>query len=204
MKRPAWVTMGLLGIALFTTSGRAEETPGLLRFKVNLSESKITASVAEPMAMIRGSATGTFRIVSGEVQGNPATVDETGGVKMVIDAASYKTDSDSRDKDVIENALEAPKYPTITFESAGLSGVRRDGVNAGQLLVLGKLTLHGVTKDIAVPVTVVLDGNGRLVTDGTYSFKFEDYGVKRPSKMMGLMTTGDEAKIDFHIVADPV
>jgi len=27
--------------------------------------------------------------------------------------------------------------------------------------------------------------------------------VERPSKMMGLMVTGDEATIAFHVVADP-
>jgi polyisoprenoid-binding protein YceI len=124
-------------------------------------------------------------------------------VEIVIDAASYTTDSGARDRDVRENALEAHRFPTIRFESTGLSTVE-DGRDAARLGLRGKLTLHGVTREIEVPVAAKLDPGGRLLAEGTYVFKFEEYGVKRPSKMMGLMTTGDEAKIDFHIVADPV
>lgn len=203
MRRWVRVETGLLGIALLAAPVWAEDVGSLLHFKLNSAESKITASVTEPMRMILGSAVGTFQIVSAEVYGNPSAVAETGRVKVVIDAASYKTNSDSRDQDVKENALEVLKFPVITFESTGLSGIQRDGIHAGQLSVSGKLTVHGVTKEIAVPVAVQLDGRGRLVTNGTYTLKFEEYGVKRPSKMMGLMATGDEAKIEFHVVADP-
>jgi len=119
-----------------------------------------------------------------------------------VDAASYKTNSEGRDQDVKDNALEAQKFPTITFESTSLAGARQNGDADADLSLVGRLTLHGVTKDITVPVVVRLE-EGRLVADGSYAFKFEEYGVKRPSKMMGLMTTGDVATIEFHVVADP-
>lgn len=209
MKRSVWGATVILGTALLAAATWAQETKGLLRFRVNPLESRITASVAEPMAMILGHAVGALQIISGEVSGNPNAIGETGVVKVVIDAASYKTDSDSRDQNVKEYALEVQEFPSITFESTKLSGIQRDDNKggddkAGRLNVFGKLTLHGVTKEIVVPVAVQLDSQGRLLADGTYTFKFEEHGVKRPSKVVGLMTTGDEAKIDFHIVADPV
>lgn len=202
MRRIESLATGFLAVAL-AMSGSAQATESLLRFKVNPAETKITASVAEPMAMIRGSAIGKFEILSGDVEGDPTRIDGTGRVKVVIDAASYQTDSESRDQDVKENALETQKFPTITFESKGLSDVQKENGSSGSLRLLGQLTLHGVSKEIELPVALQLDSQGRLVADGNYTFKFEDYGVKRPSKMMGLMTTGDEAKIDFHVVADP-
>jgi polyisoprenoid-binding protein YceI len=193
----------LLATAFLSMPARGAARDGLLRFQVNPGESEISASVAEPMAMIRGNAVGTFKVTKGEVQGDPSAIAGTGKVTLAIDAASYQTNSDSRDRDVKEKALEVGEFPTITFESTGISNVQSDG-KAGTGLLSGRLTLHGVTKDIEVPITVQLDGQGRLVSDGSYSFKFEEYGVKRPSKMMGLMTTGDTATITFHVIADPV
>jgi YceI-like domain len=107
------------------------------------------------------------------------------------------------DRDVKENALEAQRFPQITFVGDSFPEVYKDGKLSAKLRLLGKLTLHGVTKDIVLPVTAHIDNQGRFIADGSYTFKFEDYGVKRPSKMMGLMTTGDKATIDFHVVADP-
>jgi len=206
MRRSSLSVMGILvmGVVTGATSVvRAEGPGGTLRFTINPAASKMTARVAEPMAMIRGSAEGTFTILKGEVKGAPTAVADTAHVSLVVDAASYKTTSEARDRDVRENALEAQKFPTITFESTGVADVARKSDRAGSLRVLGQLTLHGVTKTISVPVAVGLDDQGRLVADGTYVFKFKEYGVKRPSKMMGLMTTGDEAEIRFHVVADP-
>lgn len=201
MKTVRWTSVGLL-VAATVAASAASAADGVLRFKLNPEESKITASVAEPMAMIRGNAVGAFRVTSGEVEGNPNQLGDTARVTVVIDAASYKTSSDGRDQDVKENALEAQKFPTITFESTGLASAQKNGDANADLRLVGRLTLHGVTKDITVPVAVRLEG-GRLVADGSYAFKFEEYGVKRPSKMMGLMTTGDVATIEFHVVADP-
>lgn len=201
MKTVRWTSVGLL-VAATVAASAASAADGVLRFKLNPEESKITASVAEPMAMIRGNAVGAFRVTSGEVEGNPNQLGDTARVTVVIDAASYKTSSDGRDQDVKENALEAQKFPTITFESTGLASAQKNGDANADLRLVGRLTLHGVTKDITVPVAVRLEG-GRLVADGSYAFKFEEYGVKRPSKMMGLMTTGEVATIEFHVVADP-
>lgn len=201
MRTVGWTSVGLL-VATTVAASRAWAADAVLRFKVNPAQSKLTASVAEPMAMIRGNAVGAFRITSGDVAGNPNQVGDTAQVKVVIDAASYKTSSEGRDQDVKENALEVQKFPTITFESTGLASAEKNGDANADLRLAGRLTLHGVTKDITVPVAVRLE-QGRLVADGSYAFKFEEYGVKRPSKMMGLMTTGDEATIEFHVVADP-
>lgn len=199
--KQGWIRTGLL-VALSSAPSWGQSTSGLLHFKVNPAQTKITATVAEPMAMIRGSAEGTFAVVRGEMQGDPNSIADTGKVTLVIDAASYKTHSESRDKDVKENALQVKKFPTITFQGDGFSEIQKDGNLSATLRLVGKLTLHGVTKDIVLPLTARIE-QGRFVADGSYTFGFEEYGVKRPSKMMGLMVTGDEATIAFHVVADP-
>ena len=202
MRHVRWLTTGLV-LALAGTPSWAQNATGLLHFRVNPTETKITAAVAEPMAMIRGNAVGSFRVVGGEVQGEPNSIADTGKVQLVIDAASYKTNSESRDKYVKGNALKVKTFPTITFQGSSFPEIQKDGNLSARLRLLGQLTLHGVTKDIVLSLAAHIDNQGRFIADGTYTFKFEDYGVKRPSIMMGMMVTGDEATIDFHVVADP-
>jgi polyisoprenoid-binding protein YceI len=51
--------------------------------------------------------------------------------------------------------FEVREYPTIRFESTGI-----DGDGEGQHQITGKLTLHGVTKEISVPATVQIGQQG--------------------------------------------
>lgn len=81
-----------------------------------------------------------------------------------INAASIDTDNEKRDNDLRgEQFLDAERFPEITFASKRVES--RDG---GHVLV-GDLTVHGVTKEIAVPFTIT----GTLVHRGTTLLGFE-------------------------------
>ena len=65
-----------------------------------------------------------------------------------IDVTGISTGSGMMDKHAkSESALDAEKFPTITFESSAVLK-KPDGYHA-----LGKLTLKGVTKEIVLPFT---------------------------------------------------
>jgi polyisoprenoid-binding protein YceI len=181
----------------------AHSADSVLHFKVNPTETTITASVAEPFGLIAGDATGAFAVVRGEVQGDPNSIADTGQVTLVIDAASYQSGNASRDQHVKENALEVEKFPTVTFHGDGFATVDKQGERSATVRLVGKLTVHGVTKDIVLPVAVRIDEHGRLMADGAYTLAFEEYDVQRPTNILGLITTGDTARIVFHVVADP-
>ena len=72
----------------------------MMRFKIDVDRSTVSVSVAEPAAVIRGSATGTFRIIDGAVSGDPADIQGTAKVRILIDATSYRSNSPSRDRAV--------------------------------------------------------------------------------------------------------
>jgi polyisoprenoid-binding protein YceI len=66
-----------------------------------------------------------------------------------INVASIDTDNEKRDNDLRgEQFLDAERFPAITFASKRVEA--RDG---GPVL-LGDLTIHGVTKEIAMPFTI--------------------------------------------------
>jgi polyisoprenoid-binding protein YceI len=81
-----------------------------------------------------------------------------------IDVASIDTENEKRDSDLRgEQFLDAERFPEITFASKRVEA--RDGSH----VLVGDLTLHGVTKEIAIPFTIT----GPLVHRGTTLLGFE-------------------------------
>jgi len=74
---------------------------------------------------------------------------ENSSVKAVIHAASIDTGIKARDDDLRSpNFFDVVKYPDITFQSS------RVEKTANGYLARGEFTMHGVTKQIALPFTV--------------------------------------------------
>lgn len=69
-------------------------------------------------------------------------------VKVSIDAASIDTGVADRDAHLRSpDFFDVAKFPTLTFQSK-----RVEVVGDGELKVVGDLTLHGVTKEVALAV----------------------------------------------------
>jgi polyisoprenoid-binding protein YceI len=72
---------------------------------------------------------------------------ENSSVTMVIDANSIDTGSPLRDRHLrTSDFFDVEKFPTIAFESERLD---RDG---DHLVMRGKLTMHGITRDVTLPL----------------------------------------------------
>jgi polyisoprenoid-binding protein YceI len=67
----------------------------------------------------------------------------------------------------------------------------------------GTLTISGVTRTNAMPVTISKAG-GKIKVLGSTSLKMTDYGVKPPAPELGLglIKTGDEVKLTFEWVTE--
>jgi len=173
----------------------------LMRYKVDADRSTVSVEVAEPAAWIRGNATGTFRIIDGEVSGDPANIPGTAKARILIDATSYRSDNAARDRAVTEKTLEADKFPTIGFESTTVVGVVMTNPREGTAIVTGFLTLHGESHAMTMSVHAKLDADGVFTGDGEVKFDYEDFGAKVPAVLFHTILAGDEATVHFHIVA---
>jgi polyisoprenoid-binding protein YceI len=96
--------------------------------------------------------------------------------------------------------LESAKNPKITFKSVSVGDVKRTGNDAYSFVVNGDLTLHGVTKRIAVPVAATITAQ-ELRAIGKYTLKQSDYGIKPYSAAGGTIKVKDEIVVNFNIVA---
>ena len=114
-----------------------------------------------------------------------------------IQAASLDTDNEKRDNDLRSaQFLDTEKFPEITFTSK-----RVEAQNGGHVLI-GDLTIRGVTKEIAIPFTIL----GKVVHRGTTLLGFEaslqinrhDFGITY-NKIMdnGGLIVGNTVEIEL-------
>ncbi|WP_019987918.1 YceI family protein [Rudanella lutea] len=111
-------------------------------------------------------------------------------VAIVAKVASFDSQNANRDSHAIE-VLEGIKYPNVTFAS---QQVQDDG--SGKLTVTGRLTFHGVTRAVTVPV-VRKESGGVTVYEGSFVTKLTDHQIEKPSLMM--VPVEDELKIKFSL-----
>ena len=95
--------------------------------------------------------------------------------------------------------LESDKYPQIIFKGTEVSITGANG-REYNARIAGKLTLHGVTRAIAVNARAVVNGSTIQAT-GEFSVKHSDYGMKRISVAGGTVKVKDDIKITFSVVA---
>jgi polyisoprenoid-binding protein YceI len=138
-----------------------------------------------PLESVNGSASG----ITGTVSFDPENPAATTG--KIIVAAESMTVPNPMQKEHLHSAnwLDVAKYPEITFEAKSLANVKTDG-NVTTADVTGTFTLHGVSKDITVPVklTYLKDKlNARvpslqgdlLVIRANFSINREDFDIQK-------------------------
>ena len=97
--------------------------------------------------MMIANVKGEFDKVSGTVEFDPSNP-AASQVDVSIDVASISTRETARDNDLKSaHFFDVANYPTITFKSTGVAAS-----GEGEYEVTGDLTIHGVTKPVALKV----------------------------------------------------
>jgi polyisoprenoid-binding protein YceI len=97
--------------------------------------------------------------------------------------------------------LDAGRFPSIRFASRAVTVKARSG-DAFDVVVRGELTLHGVSREVLVPVHVVVGKDGIRAT-GTTKVRQTAFGIK-PISVAGVVNVKDELEIAWTVVARAV
>ena len=146
--------------------------------------------------------TGRFSDLSGSISvdvANPAA----SSVEFTINAASIDTNAADRDKDLRSpNFFDVEKYPTISFKSSKVTPAGKD-----KFTVEGSLTMHGVAKQVSLPVEFLGFGKDPWGNDKA-GFAVEtvlnrkDYGLNWNKALdQGGFLLGDEVKVVISLEA---
>ena len=97
--------------------------------------------------------------------------------------------------------FDAAKYPVITFKT------KRVEQSGDQTLLIADFTMHGVTKELRLPVTLsgpVKDpqGNTRIGLEAKTTLNRKDYGIQFNAAMKtGGLLVGEEVALDINAEA---
>ena len=139
-----------------------------------------------------GAFAGTTAAVRGEMSGGRSLSEVRGWVDAPVSA--LVTGNGHRDKD-LNKSLQSDLYPTIRFDLTGvtLGAERGDTVD---VVLQGRLSIHGVTREASMPATVVTQPDAiRVRGDAPLSLK--DYKIEGLSRLMGMFKMYD--KIVVHL-----
>ncbi len=107
-----------------------------------------------------------------------AAAPEKSKITVTVDVASINSNHAKRDKHLRgEDFLDVKKFPTAKFESTSVQII--DSKNA---LLKGQLTLHGVTREISIPVSHVGGGDDpwggfRQGFSGSTTLRLKDFDI---------------------------
>lgn len=116
-----------------------------------------------------------------------------------VDMTKVSSDRSQRDGQFQGRIMETSQFPTATFEltkAIDLGSVPAPGVEIAPKAT-GKLTLHGVTKTVAIALKAKRTGNNIQVL-GSLPITFADYGINDPSG--GPASVGRTGTLEFLLV----
>jgi polyisoprenoid-binding protein YceI len=143
MRKPPLPLLLAAAVALAVAYAPAPARAAVTTFAVDPGHSDVSFQIRHLMSKVRG----VFREVAGTIVRDDQDPSKS-SVELTIQAASIDTRNESRDKDLRgPNFFDVAKFPTITFEST-----RVEKVSDAEYRVTGQLTMHGVSKQVTLPV----------------------------------------------------
>jgi polyisoprenoid-binding protein YceI len=166
-------------------------------YKVDVDHSGVSFSIRHFVSNVSG----RFRDFDGVIKydkANPAA----SSVEFTVKAASIDTSNNDRDEHLrSKDFFEVQKFPTLTFTSTQVTP--KDG---SILDVTGNLTLHGVTRSITFPVsllgTVKTPRGEKAGFETAFKIDRKEYGIIWNNVLDSGPVLGDEVKINIEIEAN--
>jgi polyisoprenoid-binding protein YceI len=179
------ICMGVLSAVWLIASAEAADT-----YNIDPMHSTVGFSVSH---LVINNVKGKFGEFTGTVVVDNGAIKEANGT---IQTKSIDTGVAARDKDLRgPNYFDVEKYPTITFKG------KRAETKGGQTLLIGDYSMHGMTKELSLPVTLkgpIKDpwGNDRIGLQAKTTLSRKEYGMTKGGPMVG-----DEIEIEINAEA---
>lgn len=166
-------------------------------YKVDPAHSSVSFSIRHLVSQVEG----RFGKFSGSINMDQANLKD-GSVEFTVEANSINTDNEKRDAHLRgKDFFEVEKFRTLSFKSKKIQPRGKDKVE-----VFGTMTIHGVSKDMSIPVTILGVGPGFQGEVAGFSSDFsinrKDFGIVWNSNLdKGGSVLGDEVQIRLRVEA---
>jgi polyisoprenoid-binding protein YceI len=165
-------------------------------YKIDKAHSEATFQVRYLLTKVRG----RFSDFDGTIQFDEANPEKS-TIDVIIQAASIDTNEADRDKHLrSEDFFNVEKFGSITFKSKRIT--KR---NADTYDMVGDLTMHGVTKELTLPVTHLGAGKDpwgrdKIGFETEVTINRKDFGLSWNTALeTGGFLIGDDVKVSVSV-----
>jgi polyisoprenoid-binding protein YceI len=119
-------------------------------------------------------------------------------VEIEADLTTLQSDDGRRDGQLANQAIQTSQFPTATFtltEPIDFGDVA-DGETV-KVDAVGELTLHGVKREVTVPLDAKLEGETIVVT-GSIDILFADYDIEKPTSV-AVLSVEDQGVMELQL-----
>jgi polyisoprenoid-binding protein YceI len=119
---------------------------------------------------------------------------------VTVDMTTLQSDRAQRDEQLRERGLETDRFPTAAFTLTQpiQVGHRPTDGEPIELTAVGNLMLHGVTKQVSVPVQAAISG-GRIQAVASLDVALVDYAIEKPTGLL-ILSIADTGTIELHLL----
>lgn len=119
---------------------------------------------------------------------------------VTVDLQALQSDDARRDLQLRTQAIESARYPSARFVVTApfsIGAVPSEGEET-HLVLVGDLTLRGVTRPVTAHVYGALKGEHAVVV-GTAEILFSDFGIQPPRSIV-VVSVEDHATVEFQLI----
>ena len=137
-----------------------------------------------------------------EIEGKNKTVtavvdSKTGAMQFAVQRKGFEFEKQLMQQHFNENYVESDKYPKAEFKGTISNNLTinysKDGIYPAK--VKGKLTIHGVTKDVETTGTLKING-GKIDANSTFNVLISDYNIKIPAVVKDKVSNTIKINVD--------
>ncbi len=194
----AWaVVIACIGSSIAFATGFNVGVSGTKKVTISnrVGTNQITFESSAPLEDIKGTA----NEISGSFMLDPANIEAATGI-ITVKVKSMQTGIGKRDAHLMSGDwLNEAQYPTITFSIKSIRNVKSVSSDNGKAVVqavaVGDFTMHGVTKQIDIPVTMTYIRESEktrerapgdfVMIQGDFSIALKDFKVEGTKGTIG-------------------
>ena len=143
---------------------------------------------------------GTTEAITGRLFFDPNDLSAGLRCGFSVDLTTLDTGIDMRNSHMRDNHLQTDQYPTATFRGGTATGTLSE--SGGRVMISGTFHIHGVGREIEVPVEVTPGADGSLAVVAKFGVKLSDHNIPRPKFLF--VKLADEQAVTVSFVARPV
>jgi polyisoprenoid-binding protein YceI len=175
---------------------------GAIVFTIVQAESEVRFTLGELLSGVPTTVVGTTDQVAGEIAIDPASPTEAKVGVILVNARTFITDNNFRNRAINNSILETGKYEFVTFTPLEITGFPENPV-LGQPLefqISGDLTIRDITHPITFDVTVTAVSETRLEGSASAMLSRADYDLQIP-EVPRVADVDEEVLLEIDFVA---